>query len=64
MTTTTRKDEGAFGSILALLVVGGFLVLAAGLLDAGPVETIVVDPVDEVVEDDSLLAPDRVLATR
>ena len=65
MTTHSRQDEGAFGSVLALLVVAGFLALAARLTtDAGPVETIVTDPVDAVVQGDPLLTEKQVVAQR
>lgn len=64
MTTTSRKHEGAFGSVLALLVVGGFLALAARLLDAGPVETVIADPVDRAVEGKPLLEHKELMAQR
>ena len=45
MPTNARQDEGAFGSLLALLVVGGFLALAAHLTDGGgPIDTVIIAP--------------------
>ena len=40
MSVRSRQDEGTFGSLLALFVVGGFIALAARLTDGGPVETV------------------------
>lgn len=44
MSIQSHQDEGAFGSLLALLVVGAFIALAARLTDGGPVETVILPP--------------------